>query len=63
MPNPKGNPESLEPLKPRGDEALKSQITVRITESMYRELRECTDDVPGYVREAIREKLDKEKSK
>jgi hypothetical protein len=63
MPSKKGNPDNLNPLKPKGDEPLKSQITVRITESMHQELKEATDDIAEFTRQALREKLDRENSK
>ncbi|MFH7026319.1 MAG: hypothetical protein ACHBN1_13165 [Heteroscytonema crispum UTEX LB 1556] len=61
MPNPRGNPESLPPSKRQGEEPLTKLLTVRITESMHKQLKEATDDVAEYVREAIAEKLDKNK--
>jgi len=63
MPNPKGNPESLEEYKltTNRDEPLTETLTIRITESMKAEIKSQSDPAE-FVREAIQEKLDKLKN-
>ncbi|ABA23414.1 conserved hypothetical protein [Trichormus variabilis ATCC 29413] len=58
MPNRKGNPENLEPLKLKGDEALAANLSFRVTESM-KEMVKAQDDPAQFCRDAIQEKLDK----
>ncbi|MEH1780653.1 MULTISPECIES: hypothetical protein [unclassified Nostoc] len=60
MPNPKGNPESLEPIKSNREEPLTTTISFRATEKMKEEVK-AKDDPPEFCREAIQEKLDREK--
>ncbi|MBN3961441.1 MAG: hypothetical protein V7L31_17675 [Nostoc sp.] len=60
MPNPKGNPESLEPIKSHREEPLTTTISFRATEKMKEEVK-AKDDPPEFCREAIQEKLDREK--
>ncbi|MEH2055326.1 MAG: hypothetical protein V7K97_03945 [Nostoc sp.] len=62
MPNPKGNPESLEPIKSNREEPLTTTISFRATESMKEEVK-AQDDPPEFCREAIQEKLDRSKGK
>jgi len=61
MPNPRGTPENLQPISSDREEPLAKQIAVRITESMAKKLDELGDKKPEFVREAIQEKLDREK--
>jgi hypothetical protein len=60
MPNPKGNPENLKPIKSERDEPLTERINLRITKPMKEELS-TKDNPPEFCREAIQEKLDREK--
>ncbi|MEH2295101.1 hypothetical protein [Nostoc sp.] len=62
MPNPKGNPQNLEPGQRKGDEPLTTTISFRATESMKEEVK-AQDDPPEFCREAIQEKLDRSKEK
>lgn len=57
MPNPRGNPDNLQPLTTNRDEPLTEKITVRISKSMKEELHK-QDDPPEFVRQAIRKALD-----
>ncbi|MBW4555347.1 MAG: hypothetical protein KME59_05305 [Trichormus sp. ATA11-4-KO1] len=61
MPNPKGTPENLEPSKPKGDEPMTATVSFRCTESM-KEAVKSQADPPEFCRQAIQEKLDKNKS-
>ncbi|BAY95460.1 MULTISPECIES: hypothetical protein [unclassified Tolypothrix] len=60
MPNPKGNPENLEPIQPKGEEALTANLSFRVTESM-KEAVKAQDDPAQFCRDAIQEKLDRTK--
>jgi hypothetical protein len=60
MPNPKGNPESLEPIKSNREEPLTTTISFRATEKMKEDVK-AKDDPPEFCRQAIQEKLDREK--
>ncbi|WGV23877.1 hypothetical protein [Halotia branconii] len=62
MPNPKGTPENLEPGQLRGEEPMTTSISFRCTESM-KEAVKAQDDPPEFCRQAIQEKLDRQKSK
>lgn len=62
MPNPRGKPENLERIQPKGEESMTEQISVRVTKEMKQEVK-AHDDPPEFVRQAIQEKLDKEKNK
>lgn len=57
----KGNPDNLQPLSPKGDEPLTKQISFRVTESVYNEVKQ-KDDPSQFCRDAVTEKLDREKS-
>ncbi|GAA6614415.1 hypothetical protein [Scytonema sp. NUACC26] len=59
MPNPKGNPESLEPYKltTNRQEPLTAKLTVRITQSMMDKLKSI-NSYPDFVRNAIQKALD-----
>jgi hypothetical protein len=56
----KGNPENLKPFTTDRDEPLSEYLHLRITKSMKQELSE-KDNPPEFCREAIKEKLDREK--
>jgi len=60
MPNPRGTPENLQPISSDREEKLKETFTVRVTEEMKKEIK-SKDDAQEFVREAIKEKLDREK--
>ncbi|KOP26542.1 hypothetical protein AMR41_09870 [Hapalosiphon sp. MRB220] len=58
----KGNPQNLKPFTTDREEPLTERINLRIPKSMKDELSE-KDNPPEYCREAIREKLDRDKNK
>ncbi|MCL6751160.1 MULTISPECIES: hypothetical protein [unclassified Nostoc] len=62
MPNPKGNPQNLQPIKSNREESLTERINLRITKTMKEELS-TKDDPPEFCRRAIQEALDKDKEK
>ncbi|MBD2518596.1 hypothetical protein H6G93_27230 [Nostoc sp. FACHB-973] len=62
MPNPKGNPENLKPLKSDREEPLTQNLNFRVTEKMKEEVK-AKDDPPEFCRRAIQEALDKDKNK
>jgi hypothetical protein len=59
MPNPKGNPDNLQPHKytTNRPEALTEKITVRVSPSMNARLK-ALDDYAEFVRQAIAKALD-----
>ncbi|MHC5859784.1 hypothetical protein [Nostoc sp.] len=62
MPNPKGNPQNLQPIKSNREESLTERINLRITKTMKEELS-TKDDPPEFCRRAIQEALDLDKDK
>ncbi len=60
MPNPKGNPQNFEPAQPKGEEPMTTSISFRCTESM-KEAVKAQDDPAQFCRDAIQEKLDRNK--
>ncbi|MEH1777788.1 MAG: hypothetical protein V7K67_30035 [Nostoc sp.] len=60
MPNPKGNPQNFEPAQPKGNQPLTDQLSFRVTKEMKEEVK-AKDDPPEFCRQAIQEKLDREK--
>ncbi|PHM09490.1 hypothetical protein [Nostoc sp. 'Peltigera malacea cyanobiont' DB3992] len=62
MPNPKGNPENLKPLKSDREEPLTQNLNFRVTEKMKEEVK-AQDDPPEFCREAIQKALDEKKEK
>ncbi|MBD2509129.1 hypothetical protein [Desmonostoc muscorum] len=60
MPNPKGNPQNLQPIKSNREESLTERINLRITKTMKEELS-TKDDPPEFCRRAIQEALDKDR--
>ncbi|MEH1781812.1 MAG: hypothetical protein V7K67_13700 [Nostoc sp.] len=62
MPNPKGTPENLKPIKSERDEPLTEKMNIRMTKTMKEEVQQ-QDNPPEFCREAIQEKLDRNKSK
>ncbi|MEH2175683.1 MAG: hypothetical protein V7K53_11375 [Nostoc sp.] len=62
MPNPKGNPENLKPLKSDREEPLTQNLNFRVTEKMKEEVK-AQDDPPEFCREAIQKALDEKKRK
>ncbi|MDF5707754.1 MAG: hypothetical protein PUP90_08765 [Nostoc sp. S4] len=62
MPNPKGNPDNLKPIKSDREEPLTEQVNLRVTKTMKEELS-TKNDPPEFCRRAIQEALDKDKGK
>ena len=62
MPNPKGNPENLKPLKSDREEPLTQNLNFRVTDKMKEEVK-AQDDPPEFCREAIQKALDEKKGK
>jgi len=62
MPNPKGNPESIEPHKFKSDrdESLTERVNLRITKGMKEELS-TKDNPPEFCRQAIKRALDEDR--
>lgn len=60
MPNPKGTPKNLEPGQRKGEEPLKANISFRVSESM-KEAIKAQADPPEFCRQAIQEKLERQK--
>ncbi|MBW4612559.1 MAG: hypothetical protein KME21_04640 [Desmonostoc vinosum HA7617-LM4] len=61
MPNPKGNPQNFEPIKSDREKPLEGRLTIRVTKEMEEEVK-AQDNPPEFCREAIQEKLDKQKN-
>jgi hypothetical protein len=61
MPNPKGTPENLQPFSTDREEKLTEQLNIRVSEKMKEEVKK-QNDPNEFVREAIKEKLEKQKS-
>lgn len=63
MARPGGNPEFGKSIKQQqlGSEPLSKVLTIRVTETCWKELEE-TGDYKNFIREAIAEKLKREKS-
>ncbi|MBW4614439.1 MAG: hypothetical protein KME21_14435 [Desmonostoc vinosum HA7617-LM4] len=62
MPNPKGNPENLQPMKSDREEPLTEQVNLRVSKRMKEEIQQ-QDNPPEFCREAIQKALDEKKSK
>ena len=62
MPNPKGNPQNLEPAPSDREIKLTEQLNFRVTKEMKEEVK-AQDNPPEFCREAIQEKLDRNKGK
>ena len=62
MPNPKGKPENLERIQPKGEEPLTANLSFRVSESMKEQVK-AHDEPAEFCRRAIQEALDKEKKK
>ncbi|MDZ7969044.1 MAG: hypothetical protein RM368_29520 [Nostoc sp. DedSLP03] len=60
MPNPKGKPENLEPIKSDREKPLPEKLSFRVTKEMKEEVQQ-QDNPPEFCREAIQEKLDRNK--
>ncbi|WP_017653498.1 hypothetical protein [Fortiea contorta] len=60
MPNPKGKPENLEPIKSHREKPLPEKLSFRVTKEMKEEVQQ-QENPPEFCREAIQEKLDKQK--
>ncbi|QSJ17502.1 hypothetical protein JYQ62_01010 [Nostoc sp. UHCC 0702] len=59
MPNPKGHPESLKPIQPKGEEPMTTTISFRATEQM-KEAVKAQKDPPEFCRQAIQKALDEQ---
>ncbi|MEH2320111.1 hypothetical protein [Nostoc sp.] len=62
MPNPKGNPQNLEPIKSSRDEQLTEQLNFRVTKDMKEEVK-AQDNPPEFCRDAIQKALDEKQRK
>lgn len=62
MPNPKGNPKSLKPFTTDREEPLTEKMNIRMTKEMKEEVQQ-QENPPEFCREAIQEKLDRNKGK
>ena len=62
MPNPKGKPENLQPMKSEREEPLTEQVNLRVSKSMKEEIQN-QDDPPEFCREAIQKALDEKKGR
>jgi hypothetical protein len=60
MPNPKGTPENLEPIKSDRDKPLDGKLAFRVTKEVEEKVK-AQDDPPQFCRDAIQEKLDRQK--
>ncbi|MEH1884001.1 MULTISPECIES: hypothetical protein [unclassified Nostoc] len=60
MPNPKGTPENLKPIKSEREEPLTEKMNLRMTKSMKEEVQQ-QDNPPEFCREAIQKALDEKK--
>jgi hypothetical protein len=60
MANPKGTPENLKPIKSNKEEPLREKMNIRMTKAMKEAVQQQYDP-PEFCREAIQEKLDKQK--
>ncbi len=62
MPNPKGTPENLKPIKSEREEPLTEKMNLRMTKSMKEEVQQ-QDNPPEFCREAIQKALDEKKGR
>ncbi|MEH2359892.1 hypothetical protein [Nostoc sp.] len=62
MPNPKGNPQNLEPAPSDRDIKLTEQLNFRVTKEMKEEVK-AKDDPPEFCRQAIQKALNEDKEK
>ncbi|MBD2410339.1 hypothetical protein FACHB389_01650 [Nostoc calcicola FACHB-389] len=62
MPNPKGNPDNLNPYETDREEPLTANLSFRVSERMKEEVK-AQEDPPEFCRQAIQEKLDRNKQK
>ncbi len=62
MPNPKGKPENLQPMKSEREKPLTEQVNLRVTKEMKEEIQK-QDDPPEFCREAIQKALDEKNGK
>ncbi|MDZ8092394.1 MAG: hypothetical protein RMZ42_10670 [Nostoc sp. DedQUE05] len=60
MANPKANPENLKKFTTDREEPLTEKMNIRMTKTMKEEVQQ-QDNPPEFCREAIQEKLDKNK--
>ena len=62
MPNPKGTPENLKPIKSEREEPLTEKMNLRMTKCMKEEVQQ-QDNPPEFCREAIQKALDEKKGR
>jgi len=62
MPNPKGNPQNLTPAPSDREDKLTDSLSFRVTPEMKQAVK-AKDDPPEFCREAIQEKLERDKQK
>ncbi|MDF5735292.1 MULTISPECIES: hypothetical protein [unclassified Nostoc] len=62
MPNPKGNPQNLEPAPSSREDKLTDNLSFRVTKDMKEEVK-AQDDPPEFCRRAIQKALDNKKDK
>jgi hypothetical protein len=62
MPNPKGTPENLQPMKSEREEPLTEQVNLRVSKSMKEGIQQ-QDDPPQFCRDAIQKALDEKQGK
>ncbi|MDZ7956532.1 MAG: hypothetical protein RMY34_01260 [Aulosira sp. DedQUE10] len=60
MPNPKGKPENLQPMKSEREEPLTEQVNLRVSKSMKEKIQQ-QEDPPEFCRQAIQKALDEHK--
>jgi len=59
MPNPKGKPENLQPMKSEREEPLTEQVNLRVSKSMKEKIQK-KENPPEFCREAIQKALDED---
>jgi hypothetical protein len=59
MPNPKGKPENLQPMKSEREEPLTEQVNLRVSKSMKEKIQQ-QQDPPEFCRQAIQKALDEQ---
>jgi len=62
MPNPRGTPENLKPIKSDREEPLTEKMNIRMTKTMKEEVQQ-QENPPEFCREAIQKALDEKKGK
>jgi hypothetical protein len=62
MPNPRGTPENLKPIKSDREEPLTEKMNIRMTKTLKEEVQQ-QENPPEFCREAIQKALDEKKGK